>query len=124
MLQSRIRRGELDRRITFIQPVLSTGISNEDKENGWEPVDTNPTQWARKKDLRGKEVMIGDQLHYIQQTIWTSDYREDITGRNRIVYNGKVYVIISITENGGDASSSRHRYIDFLTEIITTETYT
>ena len=99
MLQARdIRRGQLDRSITFIKAIVSRGTSNQDKIDGWEEVDTDPTVFARRKELAGNEVVIGNQLHFIQRTEFIVVYRTDLTTKNRIVFEDKVYEIISIVE--------------------------
>lgn len=99
MLQAKIRRGELDREVTFIKPVITRGDSNEDKVTGWDEVDTYPTVFARRKELAGNEVVINDQIHFMQKTEFIVVYRTDLTTKNRLVFNDGVYEIVSITEH-------------------------
>jgi SPP1 family predicted phage head-tail adaptor len=120
MLQTRIRAGELDRRVTFIKAVISTPTTNEDKITGWTEVASNPTVRARKKDLPGIEVFENDRIVYKQRTVWTIRYRSDLTNQNRLVFNTKVYNILSITDN----EMGRDRFTDVLTELIDTQIYT
>lgn len=97
MLQSSIRRGELDRLITFITNTPTRGESNEDVPS-WSVHTTNPTVYARVRNLAGREVVIKDQLTFVQQTEFMVIYREDVNEKNRISYNNKVYEITSVTE--------------------------
>lgn len=95
MLQASIRRGELDRQITFIANTPTRGTSNEDVPN-WAELATNV--FARVKNYAGKELVVKDQLTFIQQTEFIIIYRTDINETNRIVFGGRVYEITSILE--------------------------
>lgn len=120
MLHSKIRRGELDREVTFIKKSISVGASNADSITAWVEVATDPNVFARKKDLGGQDVVQNEQIVYAQRTLWTIDYREDLTTENRLVYGGKVYEILSITDN----ESGRERYLDVMSSLINAETWT
>lgn len=120
MLQSKIRRGELDREITFIRKDIEDGDYNEDKLLSWVMIDTDPIVWARVVDKGGNEVVIADRITSLMKTIFTIDYREDVTRDMRVVFRGRPYEIVSITENGG----SRERYLDVTGELIDTEFWT
>lgn len=120
MLQSKIRRGELDREITFIKKDIEDGDYNEDKIVAWIPIENYPTVWARVMDKEGNEVIIADRITSLMKTIFTIDYREDITRDMRVVFKGRPYEIVSIKENGG----SRDRYLDVTAELIDTENWT
>lgn len=117
MLQSKIRRGEMDRSVTFIQKVIVDSDTNEDKISSWIEVDDNPTVAAKIEDLRGNDVVIADRLTYVQNTRATIDYRSDITTQNRMVLNGKVYEIVAVTMN----NSSRDRYQDLMCNLLDNE---
>lgn len=119
MLHSKIRRGELDREITFIRKSISVGASNADDVT-WIEVATDPNTRARKKDLGGQDIVQDEQVKYAQRTVWTIDYREDLTTDNRLVYGGKVFEILAITDN----ESGRERYLDVMTSQLNTETWT
>lgn len=118
MLQSRVRRGELDREISFIKKVIEDASNNEDKEVGWEYIATDSDVWARVMVMRGKEMVIADRLTFVQTTVFTVDFRDDINTRMRVQYNSKTYEIISIAEN----ESGRERYLDIAANILDTET--
>lgn len=120
MLQSNIRRGELDREVTFIRKDLSIGASNADHIDSWIEVATDPIVNARKRDLKGDVGVIDEQVAYSQRTVWTVDYREDLTIDNRLVFGGKVYQIIAITENNG----TRETYLDIMTNLMNAEIWT
>jgi SPP1 family predicted phage head-tail adaptor len=120
MLQSSIRRGEMDRTVTFIKKVIAASSSNEDKVSSWVEVDTNPTVSAKKIDLKGNDVMIGERLTYVQNTKFVIDHRSDLTTQNRAVCDGAVYEIIAVTEN----NSSRAFYLDVTCSLLDTEVWT
>jgi SPP1 family predicted phage head-tail adaptor len=118
MLQTRIRRGELDRQIYLIKPVIVDDAANAGSISNWVLVDEYPQVFARKKELPGKELVVADRLTYVQMTIWTMVYRTDLTTRNRIVYNQRPYEITSIIE-----SDARGMYIDIHATLLDTETW-
>lgn len=117
MLQSRIRRGELDREISFIRKKIGNSSYNEDKETGWEYIPTDYTVAAMVKQRAGKEMVIADRLTFVSNTIFTVDYREDLDTEMRVVYKQKVYEIISISENESD----RDRYLNVVASLLDTE---
>jgi len=111
------RVGRMDRRVTFIQRIVTSGDSNEDYTTGWEEVDSTPVVWARKADLRGKEVVMNDQVTFMYLTIWTVRYRTDLKASMRLVDgNGQVYEIVTISEGEG-----RNRFLDIVTNILQNE---
>jgi head-tail adaptor len=122
MLQTSIRRGELDRQVTFLRPIISTGSANSDKIDGWQEVATDPTVYARKKDLGGRDVEIAGRVTYVQRTVWVVDFRTDITSRNRLyeVGEAKVYEIIGVIDYEG----ARGRYKEIMTYLLDTEEWT
>ena len=109
----------MDRRITFIQKDISTGDSNEDYIDDWVEIDSSPDVWARKEDLRGKEVVIADKVQFMYLTVWTIRWRQDIKANMRIVDQyGQVYEIITISEGEG-----RGRFLDIVTNILENVTW-
>lgn len=120
MLQTNIRRGEMDREVTFIKKDLSIGASNADHIDAWVEVDTDPTVSARRRDLKG-DVMIGNErVEYGQRIEWIVDYRTDITIDNRLVYGTQVYAIIGVAEH----MSSREGYLVIMTNVLNNELWT
>jgi len=107
------RIGRLDRRITIIKKVVSEGESNEDYLDSWEEV---ATVWARKDDLRGKEVVIADKVQFMYLTVWSMRYRSDIKANMRLVESGQVYEVITLSEGEG-----RNRWLDVVTNILENE---
>lgn len=121
MLQSRIRRGEMDRQVLLIKKVIATNSFNEDKEEGWEAVAVNPLVWARMRQAKGREVAVADRINYVQETIFTMDYRTDISEVDfRVVFREKPYNIISVTPN----EESRDMYIDVICQVVDDEIFT
>jgi len=107
--------GKLDRRITFIQPVISVGTSNEDKITSWEEIDTVPDVWAQKNDSRGTTLVEDDRVVYSQNTEWRIRNRTDLNVNMRVVdASGQVYAILGITE----MEVSRKRYMAVVTNLL------
>lgn len=107
--------GKLDRRVTFIQPIIAQGSSNEDRITGWEEIDNEPTVWASKRERSGSVYAQADRLTYAQQTEWLIRYREDLNVRVRLVdSNSKVYEISSVAEEKG----SRKRYSKIVSNLV------
>jgi SPP1 family predicted phage head-tail adaptor len=92
--------GRMDRRVTIMQEIISDGESNEDKVTGYEPVDNNPNPWARVVNEIGDTVVEQDRVKHLQQTIFYVRYRTDVTIKNKIVHNGKMYSVLSAIEDG------------------------
>lgn len=110
------RVGRMDRRITILKPIIETGDSNEDKITGWEKV---ADVWARKEDLRGKEMVVADQMRFMYLTAWSIRKPESGVKANwRIAYKAQVYEVVQISEGEG-----RERYIDVITNILDNETW-
>lgn len=92
--------GRMDRRITIMQEIITDGDSNEDKVTGYEPIDNNPNPWARVVNEIGDTVVDQDRVKHLQQTIFFVRYRTDVTNKNKIVHNGKMYSVLSAIEDG------------------------
>jgi len=99
MLQSRIRRGQLDRQIVFVQKIITSGSANEDALAGWEVIDSDSQVWAKVDQKPGAELVVADQIQSTLNTSFIIDYRTDITPEMRIVYASKYFNIISIAEH-------------------------
>ena len=112
------RVGRMDRRISFLQRIITDGTSNEDYTGGWEKVDSVPDVWAFKQDLRGKEVVIADRVQFMYLTNWTIRYRSDLKASMRLVFGTQVYEIITIAEGEG-----RGGYTDVVTNILENEVW-
>jgi SPP1 family predicted phage head-tail adaptor len=119
MLQSRIRRGEMDKQITFIQRVIGSNSTNEDEVTAWETIDTNATVWAKVIQYVGREVVVADQIQSVFRTQFVIDYRTDLKEEMRLVYNTKVYNIISIIEY----ESGRDNYLLVAADVIPNEEF-
>jgi SPP1 family predicted phage head-tail adaptor len=112
------RVGRMDRRISFLKPIVADGDSNEDKITGWEKITTSPDVWAYKQDLKGREVVVADRVQFMYLTNWTIRYRTDLKGNYRLVHGTQVYEIITIAEGEG-----RGAYTDVVTNILENETW-
>lgn len=113
--------GRHDRRVTFIQPIISTGTSNEDKITSWEEIDSNPTVWARKIEEGGGTGVTADRVTHSRAVSFVVRFREDLNVRMRLVLDTLVYEIINIAEadQGG-----RERYLNVLTQLLDNEYFT
>lgn len=119
MLQSRLRRGLMDKQITLIKKVTSNNSYNEPEETSWIEVSQYPTVWARMMQTKGREVIIADRLTYVSETIFTIDARGDLSvANNRVVYDGVPYNIISIVY-----SQESRGHFDLICEIVDTEVF-
>jgi SPP1 family predicted phage head-tail adaptor len=114
MLQSRIRRGELDRKITFLKKIVGENITNEDETEGWEEIDSNPSVWAKVVQKGGRELVVADQIRVSFQTLFVVDWRDDLKEEYRIAHAGKVYDINGIIEH----EESRKRYLQIIADVI------
>lgn len=109
-----MRIGRLDRRITLIQPIITTGDSNEDKVTGWEVLDSTPDVWAEKIENSGRTLIESDRITFSQITSWVIRYRSDLNIRMRVVFDTKVYEIFNISEVPND----RNRYLKIETNLL------
>lgn len=107
--------GKLDRRVTFIEPTITVGTSNEDKITGWTEINTVPTVWASKNESRGGTLVENDRVVYSQTVTWMIRYRTDLNVRMRLVNSdGQVYEILGFSEN----IVSRGRYMSIATNLL------
>lgn len=120
MLQSKERIGRLDREITFIQPVIEVGTSNENKIIDWEPIDEFPEVSARKIEEGGSTSVEADRVTHSKQTTWVIRYRDDLNVIMRLVWDTQVYEILNVAE----ADEGRKRYMNVLTQLLDNIYYT
>jgi head-tail adaptor len=120
MLQSNTRIAELDREITFIQPVISNGTSNEDKITGWQELETDPTVNAKKIEGGGNTLVQNDRITFSQQTTWVIRWRNDLTISMRLVWDTKVYSILNVSE----LDEGRQRFLSVQTNLLDNEYFT
>lgn len=114
MLQSKQKVSQLDREITFIEPTISIGTSNEDKVTGWTELSTDPEVSARKIEEGGGTSVSSDRVTNTRQTSWVIRYREDLTVQMRLVYGTQVYEILNISES----DETRKRFLTILSQTI------
>lgn len=113
MLKAKHSIASLDRRIILLNPVSVASTSKGPKYSGYSLLsDYKP--YARIVNKLGGEVIQNDQITHIQQTIFTVRYREDITLNTKIVYNGKMYAVLSHSESG----ETRSKYLDIIGEFL------
>jgi SPP1 family predicted phage head-tail adaptor len=120
MLKSKQTVARLDREITFIEPTIVVGTSNEDKITAWVEIDTDPDVSARKMEEGGNTSVNADRVTNTKQTSWVIRYRDDLNVRMRIVYETKVYEILNISES----DETRKRYLTILSQSLDNEFFT
>lgn len=103
MLASKYKIGDFDRTITFQEKVIVDNDFNEDEEQGWQNITTDPTVPAKKEESGiarlGDERYEADKLTEIRTTIFTVRYRTDVSEINRFYDDdGLIYDIVSINE--------------------------
>jgi SPP1 family predicted phage head-tail adaptor len=96
MLSTKQDLSKLDRRITFERKVIVDNPSNEDAEDGWVSIDTNPEVWAEVDEKSGTEEFKADQLNGVKTAAFITRYRSDLNTRMRIDYGGEKYDVHSI----------------------------
>lgn len=120
MLQSKIRVGELDREISFIQAIIEQGDSGEDKITGWELIDDEPSLNAKRVDESGTTVVANDRVTWTQTVNWIIRHRTDLNVRMRLVYETQVFEILNILPHEG----SRGRFLRIVTSLVDNEFFT
>lgn len=120
MLESKTKVGELDREISFIQPIIEQGTSGEDKIIGWELIEEDPNVNAKKIENGGNTFVANDRVTWSQQTTWVIRHRSDLNMRMRVVWDTKVYEILNIA----DADEGRGRFLNITSNLVDNEYFT
>lgn len=89
-----MKAGRLDRRVTFQERTESQDALGAPSET-WANIATNPTVWAQRLDLRGKEFFTAREVHSEVEAKFVMRYRADITTDMRIVCEGVTYAIVA-----------------------------
>jgi len=108
MLKSKLRAGELDRRIV-IQRYGSTPDEYNQSIPAWI---TLATVWASVEDRGGGESFQADQLTAYRNTVFTVRYLSTIREQMRILYNDRYYNIRLIK------SPDRNRSLEITAEML------
>ena len=91
-----MRAGQIDRRI-----VIERNTTTDDSLG--EPIDswaTLATVWAEVREPRGREFFAGGQRVAEVDTVFIIRHRTDVTAKDRINYDSKLYDIQFIGEIG------------------------
>lgn len=94
-----MRFGKLDRQITF-QALTEVKDAMGGITETWANLATDPTVWAEKRDMAGRETWASQQYNAEIDTVFIVRYRSDITPKMRIAYDGRYYNIEAIKEFG------------------------
>ncbi len=109
-----MRIGHLDRRVTFIKPIYSLGSAKQDEIIGWEVIDSKPEVWAQKIENSGRTGVDDDRVTWSKITSWHVRFREDLNVNMRLVWNTKVYSIVTFA----DVDEDRNRYLKIETNFL------
>lgn len=91
-----MRAGRMDRLITIQQ-------RSDSQDSYGQPVPSWSTLaevWADKKDVKASERFASEQRIAEQTTVFRIYWRDDVTAKMRVSYDGKVYDINGVAEIG------------------------
>lgn len=88
--------GRLDRRVT-LQQVAETRSSSGDVVQSWSEL---ATVWAGVQQPSGRTAFEATERQARGDAIFRIRYRDDVTAKNRILYQGDIYEILAIKEIG------------------------
>lgn len=91
-----MKAGELNRRITIQEKTVTRGTSGGEAFTWTDKV----LLWAQANDEGGKEVVENEALITVHLMDFVLRYRTDLDTEMRIIYNTKIYEILSIDELG------------------------
>lgn len=87
-----MRAGRLRNRLV-IERATMVQQSNGELTPSWA---TLATVWGEVKDLRGTELIDGQQAEATMSTKITMRYRTGIDARDRVTWNGHVYEVVAV----------------------------
>jgi SPP1 family predicted phage head-tail adaptor len=88
--------GQLDRRLTFQSLVQTRGADGSVKE-GWADV---RTVWGSKVEQGAAEFVAAGVLKAETTVLFRCRWWPELTGKHRILCDGKIYTIVLPTEEG------------------------
>ena len=94
--------GKLDQRVTF-QRKTETADGIGGTVRTWANLASNPTVWANVKARLGREAMVNGRMTAVLPVTFTIYNRTDLDERDRILWNGEAYNILSIFRQGDRA---------------------
>ena len=92
-----MKAGKKDRLITIQEPNESQDAVGQ-AVPAWADLATDPDVWAAKMDQKGREFFSSHQIVAEQATVFRIYYRDDLTRKMRVVYNGLNWDIHAIVE--------------------------
>lgn len=115
MLDSKIKIGSFDRTILFYQKVITINSFNEE-DFAWGFV---KKKYSQVQGYRfGDESVEADKITFINRLIFYIRYDADINVEMRILFENRVYEIISIAES----QESRKRKLEVVGQFLEGET--
>ncbi len=94
--------GKLDQRVTF-QRKTETPDGIGGTVRTWDNLASNPAVWANVKARLGREAMVNGRMTAVMPVTFTIYNRADLDERDRILWNGEAYNILSIFRQGDRA---------------------
>ncbi|HYF69089.1 MAG TPA: phage head closure protein [Ohtaekwangia sp.] len=114
MLQHKYQVGRFDRKIQIIRKGVTINEFNGETEGPWEvykePWSYEPPSFASK----GSEVILADKNTAVRKMTRIIRYDNTIDEEMRVVYEDKVYEIISVREPEGTRRSFTELELEFL----------
>lgn len=114
MLQHKYQVGRFDRKIQIIRKVVEINDFNGESDESWE-VYKEP--WSYELvgfGNKGSETVLADKTTAIRKMTRVIRYDATIDEEMRVVYEGKVYGIISVREPGGTRRSFTELELEFM----------
>lgn len=95
-----MRPGQLDQQITF-QRVTETDDGAGGKSEAWADFTTDATVWADPVPMGGKEGIQDGAFNASGNYVFIVRNRQDVSERDRIVWDGVPYNIRNVKRRGG-----------------------
>lgn len=89
--------GALDRRIALQHRILAARNAQGEQV---ETYTTFSTVWAKKTDMRGREVFAAQHMNAEGASTFVIRFRDDVLATDRVLFNNVAYNIRSIAEIG------------------------
>lgn len=119
MLRHKYNVGQFDRKIQIIRKTVTINEFNGETESGW-AVYKEPWSFELVKGITGSEVILADKNTAVRRMTRVIRYDATIDEEMRVVYQDKVYGIISVREPDG----VRRRFTELELEYMEGEVFT
>ena len=100
--------GKMDQQIT-LQRLTATPDGIGGTVRAWADFDANATVWAKVTPRLGREAMVNGRMTAVLPVTFEIYNRSDVDERDRIIWQGEAYNILSLMREG---SRAQHLAID------------